>query len=79
MRYYENYVNPISYGLFYWINWLLKLGYDHPLELKDLGSLPENHTTKHNYQKLRKVFKQEMVRTTHSLNTCKTQYDTIHS
>ena len=62
MRYYEDYVNPLSYALFYWINWLLRIGYDHPLEMNELGSLPVNHSVKYNYQKLRRIFKKELVR-----------------
>ncbi|XP_072025399.1 ATP-binding cassette sub-family C member 9-like [Amphiura filiformis] len=60
MYYYEDYVNVISYSLFYWMNWLLKVGYQSPLELKHLGSLPVKHTTKYNYKKFRRNFKKEM-------------------
>ena len=63
MYYYEDYVNPISYALFSWINWLLKVGYNTPLEMKHLGSLPVKHTTKHNYERLRRTLKKEMVNT----------------
>ena len=59
MKFYEGYVNALSYGLFYWIQWLLTLGYKRPLEINDLGTLPEVRQTKYNYQKLKKVF--EMV------------------
>ncbi|XP_072025842.1 ATP-binding cassette sub-family C member 9-like [Amphiura filiformis] len=60
MKYCEDYVNCVSFGLFYWIRWLLNLGYKRPLVMKDLGALPRKHQTKYNYQKLRKVFRREM-------------------
>ncbi|XP_072018399.1 ATP-binding cassette sub-family C member 9-like [Amphiura filiformis] len=60
MRYQDDYVNCVSFGLFYWIRWLLTLGYNRPLEVKDLGTLPRKHQTKYNYEKLRKVFEREM-------------------
>ncbi len=62
MKHYEDFVNTASFALFLWVRWLLKLGYKRPIEMRDLGTLPQVHQTKYNYQKLRKVFRREMVR-----------------
>ncbi|XP_072050893.1 ATP-binding cassette sub-family C member 9-like [Amphiura filiformis] len=64
MNYYEDCVNCVSFGLFFWIRWLLDLGYKRPLEMKDLGTLPRKHQTEYNYEKLRKEFQREMENAT---------------
>ncbi|XP_022080967.1 ATP-binding cassette sub-family C member 9-like isoform X2 [Acanthaster planci] len=48
MKYYMRYVSFPSRMLFTWQGWLLRVGYQHPLENSDLGSLPEMSTSRSN-------------------------------
>ncbi|XP_038069245.1 ATP-binding cassette sub-family C member 9-like, partial [Patiria miniata] len=48
MKYYMRYVSFPSLIFFTWPGWLLRVGYQHPLEIKDLGSLPEMSTSRSN-------------------------------
>ncbi|XP_070559571.1 ATP-binding cassette sub-family C member 9-like [Ptychodera flava] len=52
------------YGRLYvsWINWLFRLGYKQPIEMTDLGSLPEEHSVKRQYNILRKAYRAESAR-----------------
>ena len=62
MKYTEHYVSFLYYITFWWMNWLFKLGYTRPLEVKDLGNLPENHSAQHLYQIFKEDFQKELVR-----------------
>ncbi|XP_071490287.1 ATP-binding cassette sub-family C member 9-like [Diadema antillarum] len=62
MRFYEGYTNVPS-GIFYWwLNALFRTGYDHHLELSDLGSLTETHTVRYNGGKFTRVLAEEQAR-----------------
>ena len=61
MRYYDNYVNTLSYMFFYWLGPLLTLGYKRPLEVEDLGNLPEEDQARSTYIKIREAFIEEKV------------------
>ncbi len=43
------------------MNWLFKLGFQQPLEMKDLGSLPEKHSAQHLYEIFKEDFQKELV------------------
>ncbi|XP_072031466.1 ATP-binding cassette sub-family C member 9-like isoform X2 [Amphiura filiformis] len=45
---------------FWWMNWVLKLGFQRPLEIKDLGSLPKNHSAEHLYEIFKEEFQKEL-------------------
>ncbi|XP_072021148.1 ATP-binding cassette sub-family C member 9-like [Amphiura filiformis] len=59
MHYVQDYVNLGSELSFSWFNWLLKLGYKRPLEMEDLGTLPEAHNTRVKHEKFYNAFEQE--------------------
>ena len=61
MEYMYYYVNFLSQQSYYWISWLMTLGYKRPLEMEDLGALPARHETKYNHTKFKRVLKQELV------------------
>ena len=61
MKYTEDYVSFLYYITFWWMNWLFKLGYQRPLEVKDLGSLPDSHRAQHLYEIFKKDFQKEIV------------------
>ncbi|XP_033647740.1 ATP-binding cassette sub-family C member 9-like [Asterias rubens] len=60
MEYMYYYVNFLSQQSYYWISWLMTLGYKRPLEMEDLGALPARHETKYNHTKFKRVLKQEL-------------------
>ena len=62
MLYVQDYVNLWSETSYWWLNWLLNLGYKRPLEIEDLGLLPEAHEAKANHNKFLKAFVCEKVR-----------------
>ncbi|XP_046390100.1 ATP-binding cassette sub-family C member 9 isoform X2 [Ischnura elegans] len=54
--------NAFSKGLFYWLTPLLRLGYSRPLELEDLGRLPEEESTKVHFERFKQIFEEEKKR-----------------
>ncbi|CAM1323224.1 Sur (predicted) [Pycnogonum litorale] len=62
LRYLHNYAMFLSKGTFSWIIPLLKLGFERPLELSDLGNLPEEELAEYQYKKFKRVFDAEKVR-----------------
>ncbi|XP_022081586.1 ATP-binding cassette sub-family C member 9-like [Acanthaster planci] len=60
MLYMHYYVNLFSSLMYWWLNWVLVLGYKKSLELSDLGTLPDQHEAEHNHQEFKKVFLQEL-------------------
>ncbi|KAJ2952805.1 hypothetical protein O0L34_g7165 [Tuta absoluta] len=44
---------------FFWLNGLLRKGYEAPLEHDDLGDLPENEISKKYYDKFRRIYKEQ--------------------
>ncbi|XP_038068619.1 ATP-binding cassette sub-family C member 9-like [Patiria miniata] len=52
-------VNIASSLTFWWVNWLLALGYKKHLELSDLGVVPDRHKAKANHDRFRNVFREE--------------------
>ncbi|XP_072031474.1 ATP-binding cassette sub-family C member 9-like [Amphiura filiformis] len=60
MWYTENCVSFLYYITFWWMNWVFKLGFQRPLEIKDLGSLPKNHRAEHLYEIFKVDFQKEL-------------------
>ncbi|XP_071809243.1 ATP-binding cassette sub-family C member 9-like [Asterias amurensis] len=56
MFYMERYSNFLSDKTYWWVNWILKLGYKRTLVLEDLGSLPEEHSAAQIHRKFAKAF-----------------------
>ncbi|XP_071446866.1 ATP-binding cassette sub-family C member Sur isoform X2 [Hetaerina americana] len=54
--------NAFSKGLFYWLTPLLRLGYSRPLELEDLGRLPDEESTKSHFDRFKQIFDEEKKR-----------------
>ena len=46
---------------YWWLNWLMSLGYKRPLEMSDLGALPLIHESSYNHNKFRDAFEKEKV------------------
>ncbi len=61
VKYTEDYVNFLFSISFWWLNWLFKQGYQRPLEVEDLGTLPDSHRAKSLYKRFREVFYDEWV------------------
>ena len=55
------YVSLFSSLAFWWVNWLLSLGFKKHLELSDLGVVPQRHEAKFNHERFRKAFLEETV------------------
>lgn len=49
----------LSKCTFHWLVPLLRLGYSRPLELADLGYLPEKHTNENQYRRFNEVYSKE--------------------
>ncbi|XP_077281722.1 sulfonylurea receptor [Temnothorax americanus] len=47
---------------FYWVTDLLLRGYHTPLELHDLGQLPDEETTRNQFERFRKIYETERLR-----------------
>ncbi|XP_070560016.1 ATP-binding cassette sub-family C member 9-like [Ptychodera flava] len=62
MYFYHEYVNLPSRISFWWLNWLLKTGYEKDLELPDLGKLSEDEGAKHHYELFSKAYEKEKIR-----------------
>ncbi|XP_022081543.1 ATP-binding cassette sub-family C member 9-like [Acanthaster planci] len=60
MEFMYYYVNFLSQQFFWWINWLMSLGYRRPLELEDLGDIPERHEANYNFLEFKKALKIEL-------------------
>ncbi|XP_070559514.1 ATP-binding cassette sub-family C member 9-like isoform X2 [Ptychodera flava] len=63
MFYLYNYNNLLSRAMFSTLNWLLVLGYKRPLEVSDLGCLPEHLSCKNIYRRFEEAYKAEKERT----------------
>ncbi|XP_071504808.1 ATP-binding cassette sub-family C member 9-like [Diadema antillarum] len=59
MYYMDWNVNLLSQVTYWWLNWLLRLGYKRPLEMSDLGALPLTHEANYNHNKFRDAFEKE--------------------
>eukprot|EP00057_Strongylocentrotus_purpuratus_P027514 XP_011681988.1 PREDICTED: ATP-binding cassette sub-family C member 9-like [Strongylocentrotus purpuratus] len=59
MNYLDQHVNLLSQVTYWWLNWLLQLGYKRPLEMSDLGALPLIHESNFNHNRFRDVFEKE--------------------
>lgn len=62
MRFFQGYTNLLSTTVFWWMNWIFRLGYSRALELEDLGSLSKVHTTKYNRDKFEEALGIELVK-----------------
>ncbi|XP_038066901.1 ATP-binding cassette sub-family C member 9-like [Patiria miniata] len=60
MYYMHYYVSLFSALMYWWLNWVLTLGYKKHLELSDLGTLPDQHEAENNHQQFRKAFMEEL-------------------
>ncbi|CAN7987080.1 unnamed protein product [Ixodes hexagonus] len=63
ITYRYTFASMLSKCTFYWLVPLLKLGARRPLELGDLGYLPEKHMNENQYMRFNKVFSKEKART----------------
>lgn len=61
MYYMERYVDIFSQLVHWWMNWLFVLGFKRPLEMEDLGSIPEVHSAEYNHRRFKNNFKREIV------------------
>ena len=64
MLYVHYNVSLFSALTYWWMNWVLALGYRKSLDLSDLGVVPEQHEAEANHKKFREAFLEESVRTT---------------
>ncbi|XP_071803247.1 ATP-binding cassette sub-family C member 9-like [Asterias amurensis] len=62
MHFLSSYVNLPSSVTLWWMNWLFAKGYKKPLEITDLGDIPEYHQAQHNHRKFKKAFEIEQAR-----------------
>ncbi|XP_071784445.1 ATP-binding cassette sub-family C member 9-like isoform X2 [Asterias amurensis] len=62
MRYMQGYSSLLSSAFLLWMNWIFKKGYKSTLEMADLGSLSEVHTTKYQRENFLKALKKEEAR-----------------
>jgi hypothetical protein len=53
--------NLYSKATFFWLTPLLWVGYRTPLELEDLGELPEEEKTEHQFKKFYDIYTREKV------------------
>ncbi|XP_038054473.1 ATP-binding cassette sub-family C member 9-like isoform X1 [Patiria miniata] len=62
MKYYMRFVSLPSLVVFKWLGWLMKLGYQRPLEISDLGDLPRMSTSRRNRNIFERCLQQEKDR-----------------
>ncbi|XP_071961483.1 ATP-binding cassette sub-family C member 9-like [Antedon mediterranea] len=62
MYYKDQYVNAVSQISFWWLNWLLRMGYKRPLEVDDLGSVPDDFDSSNKLNDLNEAFENEKKR-----------------
>nr|XP_006820966.1 PREDICTED: ATP-binding cassette sub-family C member 9-like [Saccoglossus kowalevskii] len=60
--YLHKYTSLISRVTFQWLHWLLALGYKRPIEMDDLGALPEEDGDKHQYRLFLRAYENEKIR-----------------
>ncbi|XP_078001214.1 ATP-binding cassette sub-family C member 9-like [Glandiceps talaboti] len=58
---------------FSWLTWLLTLGYKRPLEMEDLGSLPDEHTVAQQHVLFQRAYMAEKVDALCRVSECKVQ------
>ena len=61
MQFMQGYTSLLSSAFYWWLNWIFKKGYKTALELSDLGSLSEVHTTKYQRDAFTRALKKEQV------------------
>ncbi|XP_022081112.1 ATP-binding cassette sub-family C member 8-like isoform X2 [Acanthaster planci] len=62
MHYLQGYTNLLSSAFYWWLNWIFKKGYKQALEMSDLGSLSEIHTTKYQRDAFTRALRKEQAR-----------------
>ncbi|XP_022081106.1 ATP-binding cassette sub-family C member 8-like isoform X2 [Acanthaster planci] len=62
MHYLQGYTSLLSSAFYWWLNWIFKKGYKQALEMSDLGSLSEIHTTKYQRDTFTRALKKEQER-----------------
>ena len=55
------YVNLASQVSFWWLNWIFFLGYKRPLDVPDLGKLPESLNAETLHQQFKEEYEKEKV------------------
>ncbi|XP_077862231.1 ATP-binding cassette sub-family C member 9-like [Saccoglossus kowalevskii] len=58
LLYTYNFTNIMSRVTFWSVNWVYVLGYKKPIEMSDLGCLPENFECKYQYKRFQKAYKE---------------------
>lgn len=53
--------NLYSKATFFWLTPLLWVGYTSPLELEDMGELPKEEETEHQFKKFNDIYTSERV------------------
>ncbi|XP_038050112.1 ATP-binding cassette sub-family C member 9-like isoform X2 [Patiria miniata] len=62
MKFTQEFSSFISEVTYWWLNWVFRLGYKRPLEMEDLGQLPEVHSASYIHEKFKEAFKKEQER-----------------
>ncbi|XP_038067610.1 ATP-binding cassette sub-family C member 8-like [Patiria miniata] len=62
MNYLQGYTSLLSSAFYWWLNWIFKKGFKQALELTDLGSLSEVHTTQYQRDAFTRALKKEQAR-----------------
>ncbi|XP_070536031.1 ATP-binding cassette sub-family C member 9-like [Ptychodera flava] len=62
MYYTYKYTNLVSQITYWPVNWLFTLGFKRPLELTDLGCLPDEYESQYQYNHFRKAYEKEKAR-----------------
>ncbi|PVD32870.1 hypothetical protein C0Q70_08317 [Pomacea canaliculata] len=61
-RFIQSYVNLLSQAVYWWVTDIMILGYKRPLQLSDLGELPQSEKAIRQYKKLQIIFEEEKAR-----------------
>ncbi|XP_038067062.1 ATP-binding cassette sub-family C member 8-like isoform X2 [Patiria miniata] len=62
MNYLQGYTSLLSSAFYWWLNWIFKKGFKQALEISDLGSLSEVHTTQYQRDAFTRALKKEQAR-----------------
>ncbi|XP_077978183.1 ATP-binding cassette sub-family C member 9-like [Glandiceps talaboti] len=63
MHYVHAYTNMLSQIVYWSLNWLFAMGFRRPLEISDLGCLPEEFESRYQYKNFQRAYRKEKERT----------------